>query len=281
MARLLIVNADDYGLTSGVCRAIIKGHRDGIVTSTSALAIGPAFTASASALDDVPDLGVGVHIAVVGEDPPLLSAAEIPTLVDRRGRLDLSWRRFLRRAFTKRVDVADIEREATAQLEAVSGALQARALTHLDSHQHLHLWPPFGRLLVELARRRDIPAARVTRSAGRSVKGRAVNRFANRFATTASAAGLRVTDAFAGFDEGGTLAIDELVRTIDALGATGAVTAELGLHPGEHGDTELDRYEWGYRWGDELDALTAPAARAAVERNGFTLGSYAALGTTR
>jgi predicted glycoside hydrolase/deacetylase ChbG (UPF0249 family) len=231
-------------------------------------------------LDDVPALGVGVHVAVVGEDPPLLTAAEIPTLVGRHGHLDLSWRRFLLRAFAGRVDVADIEREATAQIDAIASAVPARALTHVDSHQHLHLWPPFGRVLVELAGGRAIPAVRVTRSAGRSLKGRGVNRFADRFARLASGSGLRTTEAFAGFDEGGTLASDALVRTIDALGASGAATAELGLHPGEHDDVDLDRYEWGYRWGDELDALVAPEARAAVERNGFTLGSYAALGST-
>src|SRR4051812_5129885 len=83
-ARLLIVNADDYGLTPGVSRAIVDGHRDGIVTSTSVIALGPAFAATRPWLDEVPALGTGAHLAAVGEDPPLLSAREIPTLVDRR-----------------------------------------------------------------------------------------------------------------------------------------------------------------------------------------------------
>ena len=109
------------------------------------------------------------------------------------------------------------------------------------------------------------------------MRGRLVNRLAARFAAEARRWGLNSTDAFAGFDEGGTLATTALVRTIDGLGATGASSAELGLHPGEHGDVDPARYEWGYRWGDELDALTSPAARDAVARNGFTLGSYAAL----
>ena len=47
--------------------------------------------------------------------------------------------------------------------------------------------------------------------------------------------------------------------------------------PASDGDPDLARYEWGYQWGDELDALVSDAARAAVDRNGFTLGSYAAL----
>ena len=85
--RLLIVSADDYGLTDKVSRAILKAHRGGIVTSTSVLALAPAFDASVRWLGEVPRLGVGAHLAAVGEDPPLLSAAEIPTLVDRRGRL--------------------------------------------------------------------------------------------------------------------------------------------------------------------------------------------------
>lgn len=279
MTRLLIVNADDFGLTAGVCRAIVTAHRRGIVTSTSVLAIGPAFGSRARTLDDVPSLGVGVHLAVVGEDPPLLTAAEIPTLVDRRGRLELSWRRFLPRALAGRVDADDLEREASAQIEAVSDALPGRPLTHLDTHQHLHLWPPFGRLVVDLAVRRRIPAVRVTRSSGRSLKGLGVRLLSERFARAATESGLRTTAVFAGFDEGGTLGVDALTRTIDALGATGASTAELATHPGERDDADLARYEWGYLWGDELDAVTAPEARAAVERNGFTLGSYASLGS--
>ncbi len=280
-SRLLIVNADDYGLTDGVCRAIVRAHRDGIVTSTSALAVGPAFVANARLLDDVPDLGVGVHLAVVGEDAPLLSRSEIPTLVDGRGRLALSWRAFLPRAMAGRVDVQDMERELTAQIEAVAAALPGRALTHLDSHQHLHLWPRFGALLIELADRFAIPAVRATRAAGRSPKSRAVDRLGRRFARRATAAGLRMPDAFAGFDEGGALVEQHLVATIDRLGATGVATAEIGLHPGEHDDPALGRYEWGYRWGEEGDALVAPSVRDAVARNGFVLGSFAALGAAR
>ncbi len=281
MTRLLIVNADDYGLTAGVCRAIVRAHREGIVTSTSALALGPAFSSGATLLDEVPELSVGVHLAVVGEDRPLLAASELPSLVDRDGRLPLSWRRFLPRAFAGRVNVAEIERELNAQLDAVGAALPGRALTHVDTHQHLHLWPPFGSLVIKLAQQRAIPAVRVTRSAGRGARSIVVNRLARRFDTKAIAAGLRTTDAFAGFDEGGTLATDALVQTIDRLGAADAQSAEIGIHPGEHGDAALGRYEWGYRWGDELDALVSPDVRAAVERNGFTLGSYAALGASR
>lgn len=277
--RLLIVNADDYGLTSGVCRAIVRAHVAGIVTSTSALAIAPAFAEGVSLLDEGPGLGVGVHLAVVGEDAPLLSAREIPTLVDRTGKLALSWRQFLPRIATGRVDIDDIEREFTAQAEAVRAALAPRPITHLDTHQHLHLWPRVGELVCRLARRWDVPAVRVTRSASRSPKGRGVNLLAARLEGRIQAAGLVTSEAFAGFDEAGSVAPTRLTDVIIALGAGGARTAEIGIHPGEHGDPDLARYKWNYRWGDELDALLSADARTAVARAGFTLGSFADLGT--
>ncbi len=277
--RLLIVNADDFGLTTGVCRAIVRAHRDGIVTSTSALAVAPAFAECAPWLADVPELGVGIHLAVVGEDPPLLSATEIPTLVDQRGRLPLSWRQLLPRVAAHRIDIADIEREFTAQGELVRSAVGAGRITHLDTHQHVHLWPAIGSILLRLAPRWDVHGLRVTRSLGRSLRGRVVNRLAARLERRATAAGLRVPGAFAGFDEAGDVSAARLVAVIAQLGATAAAAVELGLHPGEHGDHDLARYEWGYRWGDELDALVAPEARAAVARAGFTLGSFAELGS--
>lgn len=275
--RLLIVNADDFGLTSGVCRAVVHGHRNGIVTSTSVLAVAPAFLECARWLDDVPALGVGIHLAAVGEDPPLLSAAEIPTLVDGRGRLPRSWRQLLPRVAMRRIDVADIEREFAAQGELVRSTVGAARITHLDTHQHVHLWPSIGEILVRLGRKWDIGAVRVTRSVGRTPRSRVVGRLAARFDRRAGEAGLLRPGAFAGLDEAGRLETPVLVDLIERLGSTGARTAEIGIHPGEHGDRDLARYEWGYRWGDELDALVAPETHDAVKRAGYTLGSFAAL----
>src|SRR4029077_10920167 len=109
------------------------------------------------------------------EDPPLLSAREIPTLVDRRGRLPLSWKQFLPRLALRRIDLDDVEREFTAQGEAVRSTVGPARITHLDTHQHLHLWPRVAALVARLAQRWSVPGVRVTRSGGGSAKGRAVN----------------------------------------------------------------------------------------------------------
>jgi predicted glycoside hydrolase/deacetylase ChbG (UPF0249 family) len=277
VARILIVNADDYGLTDGVSRAIIRAHRDGIVTSTSMLALAPRFRATAPWLDDAPDLGLGAHLAIVGEDPPVLSQREIPTLVDRRGRLARSWRQLLPRAAAGRVDSGDVTRELSAQLDLLLDAIGDRRLSHVDTHQHLHLWPAVGAVVLRLATERGIRAARLTRSAGRSPVNAAVNRLARRFERHATAAGVATPRAFAGFDEGGAMDEARLVSTLARLAGLDAASAEVGVHPGEAGDPALERYHWGYAWDRELAALTSPIVRSAVESHGFTLGTFDAL----
>ena len=74
---LLIVSADDLGLTEGVNRAVLRGYHQGIVTSTSLLAVGRSFDHAVQLLLDNPGLDVGAHLAIVGEDSPLQKAIEI------------------------------------------------------------------------------------------------------------------------------------------------------------------------------------------------------------
>lgn len=273
--RQLIVNADDFGLTPGIGRAVVQAHADGIVTSASVIALGPAFAESARMLDDVPELGVGLHLALVGEDPPLLSAREIPTLVDARGRLASSWRAFVLRAARGRVDPADVARELTAQAARVVGL--GRPITHVDSHQHLHLWPVVRGAAIAIAQAHGIPAIRLPRSAGGRLAGWGVNWLARGLARDAAAASLAFPAAFAGFDEAGRLDAVVRDRALDALASTGSAVCELGAHPGTADDPARARYAWGYRWADELAALSGPVAREAVARRGFTLASFAAL----
>jgi predicted glycoside hydrolase/deacetylase ChbG (UPF0249 family) len=272
--RLLIVNADDYALTAGVSRAILTAHRDGIVTSTSVLAVGPAFAEAAPALRDS-GIGVGAHLAAVGEDPPLLSAAEIPTLVDRRGRLPMSWRSLLPRVALGRIDLEDVRREFGAQLECLQGA--GLELTHVDTHQHVHLWPTIADVVLDVARSAGVRAVRIIRSEARSPVGVAVRRFARALEPKASAEGFRYTASATGLDEAGTLTRPKLSAAIDRLRRAAAASAELATHPGEPADADLARYQWGYAWEHELAALTDDTVRVEVERAGFVLGTYADL----
>src|SRR6476620_6857839 len=237
---LLIVNGDDFGLTPGTSRGIVEAYRHGILRSTSMLAVAPAFelAASLATSGDADGLGIGAHLALVGEDPPLLGADEAPTLVDRRGNFAGSWRVFFRRVVARRVDAADIRRELSAQLERLTGV--GVPLTHLDTHQHLHLWPLVRDVVVDLAVEHRVPALRVPGSRATGPVGVVVRRRAAELRRAAADAGLSTPDRFAGLDEGGHLDDAALCGAVAALGdglsAGGA--AELGCHPGQADDPE-------------------------------------------
>ncbi|HEX2119035.1 MAG TPA: ChbG/HpnK family deacetylase [Acidimicrobiales bacterium] len=272
---LLIVNADDYGLTEGISRGILHAYREGIVTSTSVIAIGPAYPKVASWLADEDNLGIGVHLAAVGEDPPLLTAREIPTLVGKRGHLCETYNAFVTRALTGRINFDELRLEFTAQLEAVQEL--GVPLTHLDAHQHLQLWPSVCSVVINLATRFGIPAVRVPHFRARNPVAMGVTVLAARLARQAERAGLRYPRDAVGIECAGHLDEKLLPAVLARLAAHGRSAVELTVHPGEGDDADRSRYRWGYRWEDELAALVGPVAREAVAAAGFTLGTYADL----
>ena len=275
MTRLLIVNADDYGLTEGISRGILHAHREGIVTSTSAIALGPAYPKVAKWLANEDRLGIGVHLAAVGEDPPLLSAREIPSLVCKRGQLCETYGEFLKRALSGRINAEELRLEFTAQLEAVQDL--GVPITHLDAHQHLQLWPSVCSVVIDLATRYGIPAVRVPRFRARNPVALGVTVLGAQLARRAKRAGLAFPLDAVGIECAGHLDEQRLPSVLARLAAHGHANAELTVHPGEGEDHDRARYGWGYQWEDELAALVGPVAKQAVADAGFTLATYADL----
>lgn len=270
--RLLVVNADDFGLTPGVDRAILRAGDQGIVTSASVLATGPNLARSGAALASS-GLGVGAHLTAVGGGPPLLSANEVPSLVDRDGMFWRSWRTFVGRAARGAIDPDDVEREFNAQLEAlVAGDL---VLTHVDTHQNIHLWPSVTGLVTRIASRHGVGLVRVPRTARRSPFALGVRTMSARLGHRVRAAGLATTEATVGLDEAGALHHHALHEAIERLGRRDVATADIVCHPGEAGEPELEATGWGFAWGAETEALLSPEARAAVDAGGFRLATYA------
>lgn len=148
MSRL-IVNADDFGLTSGVNRAILELHGAGVLTSATLMARAAASAEAVALARATPSLGVGCHVVLVDGDP-VLPPHEIPTLVDHRtGRFHATLGTFLERLFTGRIVAAEIEAEAAAQLSLLQA--ESLALTHIDTHKHIHMFPAVLRPVLRAA----------------------------------------------------------------------------------------------------------------------------------
>ena len=135
----LCINADDYGLSSGVDRGILELADEGVVTSVSALPHGPAFQQDAAALRCRPQLSVGLHASL----GPAGGMAD-------RGHL---WS-----AVTARAGLA-MTQIFRSQLDSLEEAIE-RSVTHVDSHLHIHALPGIRAALQRLCEERSLPLRR-------------------------------------------------------------------------------------------------------------------------
>jgi len=156
--KRLIVNADDFGLTQGVNRAIAACHQRGIVSSATLMATGASFDEAVALAARMPQLSVGCHIVLV-DGAPLLPASEVRSLLaPGTDRFYHSIGEFLRAVAWGRFRADEIQAEAGAQLARLERAHVAAS--HLDTHKHTHMFPSILRPLLRAARARGIGAVR-------------------------------------------------------------------------------------------------------------------------
>jgi hopanoid biosynthesis associated protein HpnK len=273
----LIVNADDLGLTPGVNRGVLRAFQDGIVTSASLLVTGSAFDDAVALARQNPELDVGLHLTLV-EEQAILGREILPTLVDESGRLPPTSGEFLRRALLARISWDEVEREIAAQIARFQNT--GLRLSHLDSHQHLHMFPPVFQIVRRLTSAMDNVWIRNPVGCWRKSPDVRMGRWLQQLGLNltcllAQASRVpRMSDGMYGFEVGGCLtrsALEQILRKIpDGL-------YELICHPGEDDADTRGRYShWGYRWIEELEALTAPETRALLKEQGIALTSFRA-----
>src|SRR5262249_19046871 len=147
--KQLIVNADDLGLTPAVNRGVLRAFQSGIVTSASLLVSGSAFEDAVVLARQNPELDVGLHLALV-EERAVLGPDVLPTLVDERGRFRGRVAEFTRGAILGGITGFEVEREIAAKIAFFQET--GLRLSHIDSHQHLHIFPPVFQIVRRLAR---------------------------------------------------------------------------------------------------------------------------------
>jgi predicted glycoside hydrolase/deacetylase ChbG (UPF0249 family) len=158
MAARLIINADDFGLTRGVNRAIAELHKAGAITSATLMATGPAFDDAISIAHTYPTLGVGCHI-VLTDGTPISHPQRIPTLLGADGKsFRPSLLDFLTAVLLGRVNEDEIAIEAAAQIQHLQRA--GIDVTHVDTHKHTHILPRVARPILFACERTGVGAIR-------------------------------------------------------------------------------------------------------------------------
>lgn len=240
MTKRLVVTADDVGLDAGMTAGAIEAHRHGAVTACSIVANGRAFDDAVERLRDVPSLEIGVHLTLV-EERSLTTGEPMPR----------NWMRFLVSS------TRDIEGELRLQIEKVLAS--GLRVTHLNSHQHVHMLPRLFLLVQQLAGEYRIPFVRVVRDRG--------GPFGLRRAIFRVGTGFSRSDRYTiGVVEAGHLTADRIIELLDHVEGT----TELVAHPG----LDVSGYaHWRYAWEAETRALCDSRVSQAIVSKGIELAA--------
>jgi hopanoid biosynthesis associated protein HpnK len=287
--KRLIVNADDFGLTRGVNRAIAECHQRGVVTSTTLMANSDEFQDAVESVKRLvphangPALGVGCHI-VLADGGPVLPPSQVPSLLaPGTGLFYQSIQQLAKQALGNRFRSEEIEAEATAQFQKIQAA--GIRISHFDAHKHAHMFPSILKPLLRAAAACGVPALRnpfepvfsmpipsLLRIPVRYAEVLALRAFRAKFHAMVAESGLHTTDGSLGLIATGTLTVSKLSALLDRMQDG---LWELVSHPG-YNDAQLATISTRLRASreTEMQALTAESTRRALERNGIQLISF-------
>lgn len=258
----LVVTAEDFGASVPSDLRTLEAHRKGIVTSVALIGNCDDLPQAAAMLKEVPGLGVGLSLALVGGRPTLPSG-DVPSLVRPTGSFRTSAVDFTVDWFSNAIVPAEVERELDAQIMRARAA--GLTIEHLSTVGHLGLLPGVGAIIERLAKRFGISGLRT------AVEPPGLGWVAEpqRGLETAVLAGLswltrrrlgslRHGPLTWGYIESGRL--DE-VRILEIIGRLSAGSHELLCHPGAPTD-------------GELTALTSTKVKKAIADRGILLGRW-------
>ena len=267
--RRLIVNADDFGRSPSINQAVVRAHREGILTTASLMVNEPGFEEAVALARENPTLGVGLHLTLLCGHSALPPEA-IPGLVNANGEFSRNpagagFRYFFRRSLRDQ-----LRREIHAQFQKFRAA--RLPLDHVNGHLHLHLHPTVFRLLMADAAQLGLKRLRLTFDPFRLNLRVASGHLAYRALHTAifhplsararpalSRLGIRHTDAVFGLLQHARVDETYVTRLLPCLPAG---DSEIYSHP------SLDEFK------HEFEALISPRVRERVEQLGIKLIRY-------
>ncbi|MGO9934245.1 MAG: hopanoid biosynthesis-associated protein HpnK [Steroidobacteraceae bacterium] len=273
--KRLIITADDFGVAREVNDAVEAAHRGGVLQAASLMVAAPAAADAVERARRMPALRVGLHV-VLAEGRPMLPASAVSNLVDGNGMFRFDMAALGAAIFFHRQARREVAAEITAQFEAFRAF--GLPLDHCNAHKHFHLHPVVGALIAGIGARFGLRAARVPiepkhvlrKAAGRRrwAPGFPTAPFAHLLRRRLRAAGLLVPDHVFGLQWSGQMTKQRLLGLIRNLPDG---LSEIYLHPA----TGLfDGAAAGYRYREELDALTADEVAAACRDSSLRLGGF-------
>ena len=258
--KQLIINADDFGLTEGITNGIIDCYKKGVIKDISLMAESDAYEHAVDLAKKNNIRNIGAHILLSEETNPSLKYYRFP------------WRYFLGAVSDK-----DIYLKVRNQLSKIKNS--GFDVTHLNSHQHIHMTPRILKVFVRLAKEFGIKFIRFPFEAKILNFFDCKNTlrvFSLRSMCVLSKAILvkseiKYNDYFYGHFYSGNLNKEKLWRVLSNIreGIT-----ELTCHPGYLTDEIRLKYTWHRNCESELMALSDPRFLEEIKKNNIELISH-------
>lgn len=279
MKKQLIINADDFGIHPAVNEAVRKAATEGILTSTSLMAGGDAFDEAVEMARSMPSLGIGIHLTLVGGIKPVLPPSEVPSLTWDNGVFCHDYGKLIVRDLEGRISLSEVYAEWDAQIQKIMNT--GLPVTHMDGHQHMHMWPHFYPIARDLAKKYHISCMRVPdedvlfgMKDGHIIRWAAKNGLSllsRMHRPDLKKNHIRTNDHFFGMLYGGHLSPERFAKFI--LQTKPGIT-EIMCHPSADTRAMEDTFHWGYHGEDELAGLLADINRELIAKKQISLISY-------
>lgn len=153
---MIIINADDFGMSKTVNEAIVDGFKNGIISSTCIMPNMPGFEDAVSRLCEIEGIGIGVHLNIIEDKTAINSLKKSSKLYNKDGFFNNGFLQMILKSYDKDFMI-EVEMEFRCQIEAVLKHIHP---DHLDSHVHTHGIPKIFELVCKLAKEYNIPCIR-------------------------------------------------------------------------------------------------------------------------
>lgn len=267
----LAITADSYGLTDGINKGIASLARTRAITGVSIMCH-PA--AKLDELDDLKNSGVltGVHLVMVEERPILADDPGLKPILDRRGCFPDSWQRLCFMVLLKPWVLQALKREVEAQINRFVEL--GLSLDFINSHQHVHLFPPIWMTLRPLLESYKVP---IRGTAQWDWQGWSFQGVLHAVSWLSWHVGSRMKNSLSlkpiGLNFSGRFSMAATRELLaDVHGFSRWEVPEFVVHPGFEDRQARDHYvHWGYRWDQERTTLASEPFQTFLEQSGCDL----------
>ncbi len=266
----LILTADDFGLHSSINEAVEEAYQKGVLTNASLIVNGAKVDEAIDICKRNPGLDIGLHYTLL-EERPVSPPHDVATIITEQGRFYENHFHLLKKIVTKRARKQDLVNELVAQIEYCRS--NGVFISHLDSHRHLHVFPPIFRAIrptlrrygINKMRRLNVPLFECSR---RNLFKGGVVLFFKVYSYIHKGA----------FNDSGNINTNKLLSWLQQLGPH---IYEIALHIGKN-DKELKKnygkwdqyFDYSFSWENEFSALTHPLVREYISNRKIELINY-------